>query len=83
MTLLTGADFAVGACYAVVGAWLLRARGPSRHPELPVSDLLAGTADRLITSVGDDGRGGASLANSRGLRGLADRIEVVGDPVCR
>jgi signal transduction histidine kinase len=36
------------------------------------------TADRLIVSVGDDGCGGASLANSRGLRGLADRIEVVG-----
>ena len=36
------------------------------------------TADRLIISVGDDGRGGASLASSRGLRGLADRIEVAG-----
>jgi signal transduction histidine kinase len=35
-------------------------------------------ADRLALSVCDDGRGGASLANSRGLRGLADRIEVVG-----
>jgi signal transduction histidine kinase len=36
------------------------------------------TAGRLAVSVGDDGRGGASLANSRGLRGLADRIEVAG-----
>jgi len=36
------------------------------------------TTDRLVISVGDDGCGGASLANSRGLRGLADRIEVVG-----
>jgi len=36
------------------------------------------TAGRLIISVGDDGCGGASLANSRGLRGLADRIEVAG-----
>jgi signal transduction histidine kinase len=35
-------------------------------------------AGRLIISVGDDGCGGASLANSRGLRGLADRIEVAG-----
>jgi signal transduction histidine kinase len=34
------------------------------------------TAGRLAISVSDDGRGGASLANSRGLRGLADRIEV-------
>ena len=38
-------------------------------------DVMAG---RLLISVGDDGRGGASLANFRGLRGLADRIEVVG-----
>ena len=36
------------------------------------------SADRLALSVGDDGHGGASLANSRGLRGLADRIEVAG-----
>jgi signal transduction histidine kinase len=34
------------------------------------------TAGLLAISVSDDGRGGASLANSRGLRGLADRIEV-------
>jgi signal transduction histidine kinase len=36
------------------------------------------TAGRLAISVADDGPGGASLANSRGLRGLADRIEVAG-----
>jgi signal transduction histidine kinase len=36
------------------------------------------TADRFTMSVDDDGRGGASLANSRGLRGLADRVEVAG-----
>jgi signal transduction histidine kinase len=36
------------------------------------------TAGRLALSVADNGRGGASLANSRGLRGLADRIEVAG-----
>jgi signal transduction histidine kinase len=36
------------------------------------------TAGCLTISVGDDGRGGASLASSRGLRGLADRIEVAG-----
>jgi signal transduction histidine kinase len=36
------------------------------------------TAGRLALSVSDDGRGGASLASSRGLRGLADRIEVAG-----
>jgi signal transduction histidine kinase len=35
-------------------------------------------AGRLAMSVSDDGRGGASLAHSRGLRGLADRIEVAG-----
>jgi signal transduction histidine kinase len=36
------------------------------------------TAGLLAMSVSDDGRGGASLANSRGLRGLADRIGVAG-----
>ena len=36
------------------------------------------TAGCLTISVGDDGRGGASLASSRGLRGLADRVEVAG-----
>lgn len=36
------------------------------------------TADRLTVSVADDGRGGVSLAGSRGLRGLADRVEVAG-----
>jgi len=40
----------------------------------------SGSARATISSisVGDDGRGGASLASSRGLRGLADRIEVTG-----
>jgi signal transduction histidine kinase len=33
---------------------------------------------RLTVSVHDDGRGGVSLAGSRGLRGLADRVEVAG-----
>ncbi len=36
------------------------------------------TAGYLTLSVSDDGRGGASLAHARGLRGLADRIEVTG-----
>jgi signal transduction histidine kinase len=45
-------------------------------------DVTAGRllASRLTLSVGDDGRGGVSLAGSRGLRGLADRIEVAGPP---
>lgn len=34
--------------------------------------------DRLTVAVSDDGQGGASLAGSRGLRGLADRVEVAG-----
>jgi signal transduction histidine kinase len=36
------------------------------------------TDGRLTVSVDDDGRGGVSLAGSRGLRGLADRVEVAG-----
>ncbi len=34
--------------------------------------------DHLTMSVLDDGRGGAMLPGSRGLRGLADRVEVAG-----
>jgi hypothetical protein len=41
VTLLTGADFAVGACYAVVGAWLLRAGGADRPARDPVGGWLA------------------------------------------
>jgi signal transduction histidine kinase len=33
---------------------------------------------RLVVSVRDDGRGGASLDAGSGLRGLADRVEAVG-----
>lgn len=39
---------------------------------------VSASAGRLALSVSDDGRGGASLAASRGLRGLADRVEVAG-----
>jgi signal transduction histidine kinase len=39
---------------------------------------VSASADRLALSVSDDGRGGASLADSRGLRGLADRVEAAG-----
>jgi hypothetical protein len=35
-------------------------------------------AGHLTMSVLDDGRGGAKLSNSRGLQGLADRVEVAG-----
>ena len=41
VTLLTGADFAVGACYAVVGAWLLRVGGIDRRVRDPVGGWLA------------------------------------------
>lgn len=32
--------------------------------------------ERLLISVRDDGQGGATMDRSRGLRGLADRVEV-------
>ena len=32
----------------------------------------------LVVSVGDDGRGGASLDAGSGLRGLVDRVEALG-----
>ena len=41
MTLLTGADFAVGVCYATVGAWLLRVGGADRRARDPVGGWLA------------------------------------------
>ena len=41
VTLLTGADFAVGACYAVVGTWLLRVGGADRRARGPVAGWLA------------------------------------------
>ena len=41
VTPLTGADFAVGACYAAVGAWLLRAGGADRPARDPVGGWLA------------------------------------------
>src|SRR6202012_5739150 len=39
---------------------------------------VSASADGRALSVSDDGRGGASLGGSRGLRGLADRVEVAG-----
>ena len=34
--------------------------------------------DDLLIEVSDDGIGGASVANGRGLRGIADRVDVLG-----
>ena len=44
VTLLTGADFAVGACYAAVGVWLLRAHGRGRSTAGTGADRLWGPA---------------------------------------
>jgi signal transduction histidine kinase len=51
----------------------------AKHAEARAAMVRMNVAVGLLAmSVSDDGRGGASLANSRGLRGLADRIEVAG-----
>jgi signal transduction histidine kinase len=34
--------------------------------------------DRLVVTIEDNGRGGATLAGGSGLRGLADRVEALG-----
>jgi signal transduction histidine kinase len=34
--------------------------------------------DDLLIEVSDDGIGGASVANGRGLRGIEDRVDVLG-----
>src|SRR4051794_33515097 len=41
VTLLTGADSGVGACYGGVGAWLLRVGGADRRARDPVGGWLA------------------------------------------
>jgi signal transduction histidine kinase len=38
---------------------------------------LGGDHDALVISVADDGRGGAVIAEGRGLRGLQDRVEAL------
>jgi signal transduction histidine kinase len=51
----------------------------AKHAGASAAAVRVSAADgRLTVSVDDDGRGGVSLAGSRGLRGLADRVEVAG-----
>jgi signal transduction histidine kinase len=51
----------------------------AKHAGASAAAVRVNAADgRLTVSVDDDGRGGVSLAGSRGLRGLADRVEVAG-----
>jgi signal transduction histidine kinase len=51
----------------------------AKHAGASAAAVRVNAADgRLTLSVEDDGRGGVSLAGSRGLRGLADRVEVAG-----
>jgi hypothetical protein len=87
VTLLTGADFAVGACYATVGAWLLRAGGAERRVRDPVGGWLAlavsaawfvGTAAAALPAALPSYGAGVAVLGYRAmlthllLRGLSD-----------
>jgi signal transduction histidine kinase len=51
----------------------------ARHARATRATVEMHTDERHLTmSVLDDGQGGATLCRSRGLRGLADRVEVAG-----
>jgi hypothetical protein len=51
----------------------------TRHAEATTATVeLHLKASNLVMSVIDNGRGGAAMTASRGLRGLADRVEVAG-----
>jgi PAS domain S-box-containing protein len=51
----------------------------ARHSEATSGRIAMGVADgELRFCVSDDGRGGASLEDGSGLRGLVDRLEAVG-----
>ncbi|GAA3779180.1 hypothetical protein GCM10022225_79170 [Plantactinospora mayteni] len=51
----------------------------TKHAAAATAELRIGRHDgRLVLEIGDDGRGGADPAGGSGLRGLADRVAVVG-----
>ncbi|MDW5330050.1 sensor histidine kinase [Plantactinospora sp. KLBMP9567] len=51
----------------------------TKHAAAASAELRIGRRDgRLVLEIGDDGRGGADPAGGSGLRGLADRVAVVG-----
>ncbi len=66
----------------VTAAWYVVTESVSnalKHADASRLDVELGTADgRLVVIVDDDGAGGATLVGGTGLRGLVDRLDVVG-----
>ncbi|WP_022885665.1 sensor histidine kinase [Glaciibacter superstes] len=62
--------------YFVVAEGLANALKHSKAESFSVR--LERDGDQLLVEVNDDGIGGASLAAGQGLRGLADRVDVIG-----
>jgi signal transduction histidine kinase len=66
----------------VTTAWYVVTEGLTnalKHADASSLDVELRAADgRLLVTVGDDGSGGASLQQGSGLRGLVDRLDVVG-----
>jgi len=63
------------AAYFVVAEGLTNVARYSEASEAAVS--ISHVDDRLVVEVEDDGRGGADAGRGTGLRGLADRVEVL------
>jgi signal transduction histidine kinase len=51
------------------------------HARASSATLTVDCSDGLMIEVGDNGRGGASLAAGRGLQGLADRVRAAGGSI--
>ncbi|MGH9278891.1 MAG: sensor histidine kinase [Acidimicrobiales bacterium] len=64
------------AAYFVVAEALTNVARHSRATRATVA--IAGTAERLVVEITDDGAGGADPARGTGLAGLAERVEAVG-----
>jgi signal transduction histidine kinase len=64
------------AIYYVVAETLTNAAKHAAASEARIE--LSTSADAVAVEIGDNGGGGANLANGSGIRGLADRVEALG-----
>ena len=71
-------DDAASAAYFIVAEALANAGRHARAKTIRVCVSLAPGGEVLEIDVSDDGRGGADVSAGTGLRGLADRVEVLG-----
>ena len=71
-------DDAASAAYFIVAEALANAGRHARAKTIRVCVSLAPGGEVLEIDVSDDGRGCADVSAGTGLRGLADRVEVLG-----